>query len=380
MLLFEPGASWSTADVWAGLHYGLQQQGIEIIRYRLAERINFNGKMLYRAWKSAKFKNPDISKPTDADVFYAAAKDALFMALLHDVDCVLVVSAMYVLPLVMRKMRQAGIRVFVLLTESPYQPEELAIAEIVEGVWTNERSMLRTLRAHNPLSGYMPHGWHPERHKPGPQPGDEKWPAHDVVFVGSGFEERIEWLEAIDWRGIDLGLYGQWNSLPARHILRQYVRGQITRNEDTAALYRRAKLGLNLYRTSQGWGKNQPQIRHAESLNPRAYELAACGAFHLSTYRAEIVDVFGDLVPTFDTPDEASALIRTWLANPTGRADIAARLPACVRGMSWAERGTTIVNDLRGVLHSKPSAAFQRPQPQAVGVEDLAAVGGVGSR
>jgi spore maturation protein CgeB len=380
VLLIEPGASWSTADVSAGLLYGLEYHGVQVIRYRLAERIEISNRMLYLAWRRAKKKTPTIMKPTDADVFFQAGKDALCTALWHEVDCVLVVSAMFLLPMVMQLMKRAGLRVCVLFTESPYEVREPEIAKLIDGCWTNERSMLRTFRTANPASGYMPHGWHPDRHKPGPQPGDDQVPAHDVVFVGSGFQERVDWLSAIDWTGIDLGLYGQWHNLSAKHPLKRFVRSDVVSNLTTAALYRRAKVGLNLYRTSMGWGKSAPQIAHAESLNPRAYELAACGAFHLSTYRAEIADVFGDLVPTFTTPGEASALIRSWMAHPTGRANIASQLPACVTGMSWAERGEQVVSDLSVVLRPKLAVVKQHPRSQAVGAASLQAVSVVGSQ
>lgn len=351
VLLVSPGASWSTADVEAGLRYGLERAGVEIVQYRLAERIDRSNRELYTRWRHVKKHRPDVEKPNVADVFLQAGKDSLWMALWHRVDIVFVVSAMFLLPEVMRQMKRAGLRVVVLFTESPYDTaHELEVAKIVDGCWTNERSVLRQFRAVNPRSGYLPHGWHPERHLAGPQPGDEAVAAHDVVFVGSAFQERIAWLSAIDWRGIDLGLYGMWSALGSRHPLRQFVRGEVINNVTTAALYRRAKIGLNLYRTSMGWGKKAPQISHAESLNPRAYELAQCGVFHLSTERAEVSEIFGEAVPTFRRPDEASALIQAWLADPEGRAQWAAQLPRCVTEMSWAARARALVNDLEQLL------------------------------
>lgn len=144
--------------------------------------------------------------------------------------------------------------------------------------------------------------------------------------------------------------------LGSRSPLRRFVRGAQVSNTTTAALYRRAAMGLNLYRVSKGWGRNAPVIEHAESLNPRAYELAACGAFHLSTYRAEVPEIFGDLVPTFETPEDASALIRRWLADPDGRRARAARLPACVAESSWVHRSTRVIGDLQQLL-APPRAA-----------------------
>lgn len=348
LLVLSPGASWSTADVDAGLRYGLEHHGVQVVQYRLDSRIARADKWLKNAWRTARKTDPAIVKPTTADVFYQAGIDALAMALRHQVDAVLVVSAMYLHPDVITLMKRAGLRVVVLFTESPYDMrQELAIAKLVDGCWTNERSAVAAFRDVNPHSGYLPHGWHPERHQPGPQPGDDEVARHDVVFVGSAFSERVEWFSAIDWRGIDLGLYGTWDSLRATHPLKRFVRGTQVTNTVTAALYRRAKIGLNLYRTSMGWGRGAPRITHAESLNPRAYELAACGAFHLSDARQEVADVFGALVPTFRHPTEAATLIRAWLADPAGRARVQAALPGCVAEASWVERATRVIGDLQ---------------------------------
>lgn len=351
ILLVEPGASWSTADVSAGLRYGLEQHGVDLVRYRLDQRIDRSNRWLYYNWRRTKKSNPAIEKPTTADVFYQAGIGALEMALRHQVDCVLVVSAMFMHPDVIILMKRAGLQLAILFTESPYDHEkEIAVAPLVSGCWTNERTVVDAFQAVCPRAGYLPHGWHPERHKPGPQHGDAMFPQHDVVFVGSGFQERVDWLNSIDWTGIDLGLYGSWDSVGSRHRLRQYVRGGVVDNAQTAALYRRAKVGLNLYRTSKGWGKYAPKVERAESLNPRAYELAACGAFHLSTHRAEISEVFGDLVPTFSTAAEASALIRAWLSDDVGRARVQQQLPACVAESSWVERSSRVIGDLQTLV------------------------------
>lgn len=354
VLQIHPGASWSTADVDAGLAYGLKAHGVTVIPYLLDQRIDRSKKWLFYNWRQTKKVKPDIEKPNVADVFYQAGIGALERALHHRVDAVLVVSAMFLHPDVIILMRRAGLRVVVLFTESPYDiDKELIVAKLVDGCWTNERSCVGAFRAVNPNSGYLPHAWHPERHHPGAQEGDEALPAHDVVFVGSAFQERMDWLSAIDWTGIDLGLYGSWTLLGSRHPLRRFVRGTQIDNTVAVALYRRAKIGLNLYRLSKGWGRGAAYIDHAESLNPRAYELAAVGAFHLSMPRAEVADVFGPLIPTCATPAEASTLIRRWLADPDGRARVAAQLPACVAEMSWRERSAQVIGDIQTLLEHR---------------------------
>jgi len=351
LLLVHPGATWSTADVEAGLRFGLKFHGVQVIPYRLDQRIDFAGKTLFVMWRKKKKVQPDLPRPNTADIMYQAGVGALEMALRHQVDVVLVVSAMLMHPDVVILMKRAGLRVAVLFTESPYdRDQELAMAARVDGCWTNERASVPDFLAVNPRAGYLPHGWHPERHYISGQMA-EGVPAHDVVFVGSGFPERITWFNAIDWRGIDLGLYGTWKALGLNRQLRACVRGEQVSNEYAAALYRRAKIGLNLYRTPRATSAEPP--RQGESLSPRAYELAACGAFHLSDDRAEVHEIFGDLVPTFRTPAEAERLIRRWLPDAGARARVSAQLPACVAEASWVERAKTVLGDLRVLVNQQ---------------------------
>lgn len=360
ILVIAPGASSSTADVEAGLVHGLKAHGVDVVRYALDSRIVGASKWLFNAWRIKKRSQPNITKPTWADVTYQAGMGALERALRHQVDAVVAVSGMYLHPDVLILMRRAGLLVTVLFTESPYDIEqELKVAQLVDACWTNERTSVEAFRSVCPAAGYLPHAWHTERHKPGPQPGDEDVAAHDVVFVGSAFRERVEWFRSIDWTGIDLGLYGNWEALGSRDKLRQFVKGAETKNATSAALYRRAKVGLNLYRTSKGFGRGVPRIAasSAHSLSPRAYELAACGVFHVSDYRSEVADVFGALVPTFTTPTEAAALIRRWLADDAGRAVVAASLPAVVAESSWLHRADQVMTDISALVeHAKRAA------------------------
>lgn len=354
LMVIHPGATWSTHDVFEGLCYGLKSHGVEVIDFRLDFRIEHTRKDLFARWRKLRQTNPDATKPNQADIFYKASAEAIERALRFQPDAVIVVSAMFFHPDVLVMMKRAGLRVFVLLTESPYDhAKELAVAKIVDGVWTNERTVVDDFGAVTKAT-YLPHGWHPENHRHGPQPGDEAVEAHDVVFVGSGFSERITFFNAIDWSGINLGLYGSWKGLGLKAELKDAVRGDTIDNDKAAALYRRCKVGLNLYRVFKGWsgGRDVGRVT-GESLSPRAYELARCGVFHLSAYRAEVAEVFGELVPTFRTPEQASSLIRRWLSDDEGRARIAAQLPARVAESSWVERSARVLGDLQALLNWK---------------------------
>jgi spore maturation protein CgeB len=354
VLLVHPGASWSTADVYDGLFYGLRQHGVIVDQYRLDTRIGASQKALFALWRMKKKRDPELTKPNTADLMYHAGIGALEMALRKQVDVVIIVSAMLLHPDVILMMKRAGLRVTVLFTESPYDHEkEMLIAGMVDGCWTHERSSVADFRTVNANTGYLPHAWHPLKHFLSDRESDDDLSNHDVVFVGSGFSERVAWFNAIDWTGIDLGLYGSWKALGLKAQVRACIKGDQITNESAASLYRRAKIGLNLYRTSKGFGRTAAKITHAESLSPRAYELAACGSFHLSEYRAEVKEVFGENVPTFSTPHEAAALIRLWLTLPEERARVASQLPACVAEASWVDRAKTVLGDLYRLLHQQ---------------------------
>ena len=347
LLLCHPGADWSTADVYEGLRYGLEHHGVHVIQYPLSKMIGPAHNWLNGMWRRRKKADPSIVKPSQADVMYQAGIGALERALRHQVDVVLVVSGMFLHPDVVIMMRRAGLQVAVLFTESPYDHEkERSYSGLVNGCWTCERSVVKDFRAVNPNTGYLPHAWHPEKHRPD-APLDDDIQSHDVVFVGSAFPERVKWFNAIDWTGIDLGLYGLWRNSGLKKQVRACVQADTIDNAMASQLYRKAKIGLNLYRVSQGFGRYTPMTRTAESLSPRAYELAACGAFHLSEHRQEVQEVFGDLVPTFQSPTEAAALIRLWLADASGRARVAAQLPARVAEASWIHRARVVIGDLQ---------------------------------
>lgn len=342
------GAYWSTKDVENGAVDGLQAAGVDVRWYAYDHRLGTSADYLQFVYTRAKKRDPNVRKPTAAEVQYHALIDVLPRALAQDIDWLVLVSAIFIpLPFV-QVLEKAGIRVALLLTESPYSLEhELTWAKHVGLVWTNERTVLDQFRAVQPRSYYLPHAYRPTVHAPTAEDADI--PAHDVVFVGTGFPERIAWLEAIDWTGIDLGLYGNWQRLGRKSPLKRSVRGGVVDNVKVAGLYRKARIGLNLYRTSAGWD-GKTQISHAESLNPRAYELAACGAFHLSDARAEVTERFGDAVPTFATAAECEALIRHYLAHDDERMALAARLPGLVAGETWVARGAAMVGHMRDAL------------------------------
>jgi spore maturation protein CgeB len=273
-------------------------------------------------------------------VQYHAGQEVVTRALRDDADWVLVVCAAYLHPDVLVLCRRAHLPLAAVFTESPYDDAEQAkVAPLFDVVFTNERASVAPLREANPNTHYLPVGYDPAQH--GPRADGADVPAHDVVFVGTGFDSRVALLSAVDWTGIDLGLYGYWADLPKDHPLRPYVHDGLVDNAAAGVLYRRAKLGLNLYR-QPGFVDGAPVP--AESLNPRAYELAADGVFTLSHYRAEVGERFGGLVPTFATAEELERRTRRYLQEDTG--PTRAVLPGHVSEDTYTHRAAQLVAHL----------------------------------
>lgn len=348
VLVCAPGAMISTIDVYDGVLAGLSAHGVEVITYALHGRLRAADHVMHAAWRIRRKTDPAAPKPTFADICYQSSLGLFERLYRFDPDAVLFVSGVLIVPDVFRLVRKRHL-VGVLLTESPYLFEqERQIAAEADLVWTHERAVVAALKQTQPGARYLPHAWLPGRHD-APLENVPEVPAHDVVFVGTGFPERVRLLEQVDWTGIDLGLYGNWQSVRPDSPLRPFVRAGTIANRDAAALYRRARIALNLYRTPTPLAGSRLRVS-AESLNPRAYELAACGVFTLSERRAEVEEKFGDLVPTFSTATELGTLLRRWLADDAGRQARAARLPACVAEDTWMTRGRQLVADLRARL------------------------------
>ena len=268
-------------------------------------------------------------------MLYQASQGLIERALERRCTDLIVVSAMFIMPDRLELARRAGLRVWLLCTESPYDlDDELRIASMVDGVWTNERACVPAFAAVNRCAGYLPHAYRSGVHDR-VTTGDVE---SDVLFCGSLFEERIAWMEQINWSAINLAIYGTTELLSKRSPLRPFVRGGLVPNADLVALAQRSRIVMNLFRAAPG--------QTPESLNPRCYEMAAAGACLISDVRAEVGERFGPSVPQFITPAEAEAVIRALLADEGRRAQCAREARKAVTSETWTARVSTMMANI----------------------------------
>lgn len=163
-----------------------------------------------------------------------------------------------------------------------------------------------------------------------------------MLFVGTGWQERQALLEGVDWSGINLRLRGLFPFMAADSPLRPFYHEGAVPNAELPRAYAACKIALNPYRQGDG----------AESMNPRAYELAACGVFQLSDYRAEAEDVFGPHA-CYSSSAELETLIRHYLANDDERAVRIETNRILVQGHTFDRR----VADLMTTVTARRAAA-----------------------
>lgn len=333
-----PGAGFATSDVYSGLVAGLVACGVEVHEGRIDTILNFydtavRAGVATGAMDPAKFTTGLFNKQRLASAHITQS--------ILDVwpDLVIVVSGHNYHTRDVQLLRKVGIPVACLLTESPYFIDlEMILAGIYRTVFTNERACVERLRAVTPRAWYLPHAYSPAVHQPGPADPSK---ACDAFFVGSWFEERCRLLTGEAWNGIGLVWKG--------HDLSDEP-DDIVPNDEAAVWYRSAAISLNMHRTTTSNGTGQ-HIRpgEAESLNPRAYEIAACGGFMLcDDARPELRDVFGGVAPTYRAgdPSDLARQTRHWLARPDERERVSAAMHQAVLPHTWTQRARTILETL----------------------------------
>ena len=170
----------------------------------------------------------------------------------------------------------------------------------------------------------------------------------DLAFVGTAFKSRIEFFEAMDLDGIDFLLGGaDWGSIDPASPLVPYVGSGLTEadcvdNEQTAGLYRNAKCGINFYRreSEDTWDGQ------AVACGPREIELAACGLPFLRDPRPESDQLFGEILPSFEGPGDASEKLRWMLSHPDERETMADRARAAVQNRTFAANARRLLTIL----------------------------------
>lgn len=337
LMLVQAGADTSILDVSMGQLHGLKENHIDVREYSLYRRLQM-------AYDSLNALKPEGTQVDQEQVCLLASEPLLHRAVIEGCRWVLVISGLGLHPNALVALRKCGIKVAIYFTEAPYstkEDEELYLTNFADIAFTNERTCLSLFKSKVENSYYIPHSYNELIHKPVEVLEEDL--KSDVCFVGTGFRERIRLLESIDFTGINLAIGGIWYGLHTSSFLKQYIKYDRLFNYDTIKLYHNTKIAINLHRESE----------HAESANPRVFEIAACKVFQISDYRKEIEDIFGDSIPMYDpcVPWQLESLMRYYLEHEEERLEKAEKAYNKVQGLNFGSRSKIIIeaiNNFKG--------------------------------
>jgi hypothetical protein len=320
-LIGHPGPSFSVADVFEGWKEALRDLGEDVYTYQLDQRL--------QVFDAAHIPVSPVDKDGNAIVRKAVSREQAVIMAAEGIlsgafrvwpDVVLLVSAFFIPPFYLDMFRDRGMKVILLHTEEPYQFEEqLVRAEHADINLLNDPVNLDRYREFGPAE-YVPHAYRPGIHYPPPAGALKPW---DLSFVGTGFPSRIRFFEAMNLEGLQVQLAGPWMDLPEDSPLRDWTMTddeQCVDNDQTAAIYRQSKSGINFYR-------REGETAHAGkgvAMGPREVELAATGTWFPRDPRPEGDEVL-HMLPTFTSPGEAGELIRWAVSHPDAREKAAAQ-------------------------------------------------------
>ncbi|MDH4084091.1 MAG: glycosyltransferase, partial [Nitrospira sp.] len=163
---------------------------------------------------------------------------------------------------------------------------------------------------------YLPMAADPAVHHPVTLTTDEYQEyGADVSFVGAGYDNRRNLLPRWLSKEWTFKLWGnEWDGATDLSSVLQRNGARID-TDACVKVFNATAVNLNLH-SSSGTGLDA----HPDFVNPRTFELAACGAFQLVDERTLLPELFSpDEMVSFRSPDDVPSLIRTWLKDSVGR-------------------------------------------------------------
>ena len=172
-----------------------------------------------------------------------------------------------------------------------------------------------------PNALYLPLAALPTMHRPLElSPAEQKEFGADLSFMGAGYPNRRK--AFLQLAGQGLKIWGtEWEEEPrlAPFVQRQ---GRRISSEDCVRIYNATTINLNLHSSV----RTDSLVSGGDFVNPRTFELAACGAFQLVDRRGLMPELFGDdELAMFDSMEELKEKISYYKNRPEERKAMAAK-------------------------------------------------------
>lgn len=198
----------------------------------------------------------------------------------------------------------------------PYPNGQKALIGAADVHLTNSRECVRWYLAEGAPAFYMPQGVDEQYYRPLDVPQDV-----DVSFVGQRYGYRASLVDHLSKSGVGVECYGSgWGTRKVS-------------DDEKVALYTRSKVNLGI----GGVGYSE----QLTCIKGRDFEAPSAGGFYLTTYDAELADLFriGEEIVCYRDAIDCAELIRYYLERPEEARRIAvAGRARCLRDHTWERR------------------------------------------
>ncbi len=188
---------------------------------------------------------------------------------------------------------------------------------------------------------YLPLAAQPDLHRPLElSPAEKKRFGSELSFMGAGYPNRRAAFRHFARR--DFKIWGtEWDDDSVLAPLVQ-MKGQRISTEDAVRIFNAASINLNLHSSIRA----DQLVSNGDFVNPRTFEIAACGAFQLVDKRALMPDLFADNeLASFASFEELQDKISYFVSRPEERAAYAERGRARVLAdHTYARRMRTLLD------------------------------------
>lgn len=248
-----------------------------------------------------------------------------------EADCVIVFNGFKMSVDKVKRLNEEGIKTAIWMTDDPYYLDIASnIAKYYHFVFTQDINCVSFYKSvgcsnvfHLPLAA-DPTIFYPKS-------VDSKYKS-DILFIGSAFANRVRFFDTISHYLLnkDFFIIGPWwERLKDYPLLEHKIFTNIWLSpEETANYYNGSKIVINLHRQHDDLeiNKNSKKIKGL-SVNPRTFEISACGSFQLTDVREDLYTYYtpGYDISTYTTPNELINKIEYYLNHEYERKEMSLR-------------------------------------------------------
>ncbi len=191
---------------------------------------------------------------------------------------------------------------------------------------------------------YLPLAANPEIHRPLNCTFEEQQEfGADVSFLGAGYPNRRLLLQSLLNHSWSFKLWGnEWEDPgPLGQVLQR--KGARIDAETSVKIFNCTKVNINLHSyTGEGFDP------HGDSLNPRMFELAACGAFQISDTRELLFEHFDQsMMGVINSPEDLTSTVDRYVKDSDARHDMAeASRQHVLRHHTYVHRMKTLLSEI----------------------------------